>query len=133
MPERPFCPPSPCSTCPYRKDTPPGIWAAEEYRKLPEYDADGGALAPFHCHQENITGVPTLCRGWVSCHGFESIAVRLACVHGLISAEQVEAPCRVELYATGREACAAGLAGVLRPGVKARRAIDKLVSRGRST
>jgi hypothetical protein len=124
--------PTPCNTCPYRKDVAAGIWAPEEYKKLPEYDAGGMALASFHCHQENVTGVPTLCRGWVSCHKFEAVAVRLACARGLLTAEQVEAPCSVDLYESGRAACAAGLAGVRRPGARAQRAISKLASRGLS-
>lgn len=118
--------PTPCNTCPYRRDTPPGIWAPEEYRKLPDYDQGGLALAPFHCHQETITGVPTLCRGWVACHGFDSIALRLLCSREVLTVEQIEEPCTVELYGSGAEACAAGLAGVPRPDAKARRAIDKL-------
>lgn len=123
------CPPTPCNTCPYRRDTPPGIWHPEEYAKLATYDEGGVAFAPFHCHQENITGVATLCRGWLSCHGFGSIAVRLAVLQGVATPEQVEATCTVPLYGSGREAGEAGMAGVRRPGAKARRAIDKLNSR----
>lgn len=123
------CPPTPCSTCPYRRDTPPGIWDASEYRKLPGYDAGGMALATFHCHQERATGVPTVCRGWLAVHGFDSIAIRLAVARGVIETEQVEAPCPVPLYGSGAEACAAGLAGVRRPCAKARRAIRRLSAR----
>ncbi|MGH3734203.1 MAG: DUF6283 family protein [Micromonosporaceae bacterium] len=31
--------PHPCETCPYRKDAPSGVWAAEEYERLRSYDA----------------------------------------------------------------------------------------------
>jgi hypothetical protein len=86
-------------------------------------------LAPFHCHRENATGVSTLCRGWVSCHQFESVAVRLACCMGLLDPSQVAASCPVPLYANGSEACAAGMAGVERPDKKARVAIAKLAAR----
>lgn len=58
--------PRTCSTCPYRRDTPPGIWDAAEYRKLPAYDQDPPAIpdgiVEFHCHQEHVSGVPTVCR-----------------------------------------------------------------------
>jgi len=124
-----LCPPSPCNTCPYRRDTPPGIWAAEEYRKLPEYDEGGSALGAFHCHHEAETGIPTVCRGWLSCHRFESVAVRVAVLMHLVTEEQVEAPCSVALYGSGLEACRAGLAGVGRPGARARKAIDRLIAR----
>lgn len=123
------CPPTPCNTCPYRRDTPPGIWDASEYRKLPEYDAGRMALSTFHCHQEHATGMPTVCRGWLAVHRFDSIAVRLAVARGLVEPEQVEAPCPVPLYGSGAEACAAGLGAVRRPGRRARRAIAKLARR----
>jgi hypothetical protein len=122
-------PPAPCSTCPFRRDTPPGIWAPEEYQKLPDYDQGGMAFAPFHCHQENVTGVPTLCRGFVSCLQFDSIAVRLLVSREVLTVEQVEAPCPVPLYGSGREACDAGMAGVKKPDQRAVRAITKLESR----
>lgn len=73
-----LCPPSPCSSCPYRRDTPLGIWEREEYEKLPPYDNGDAILPTFHCHQENATGIPTACREWVAVHGFDSIAIRLA-------------------------------------------------------
>lgn len=57
------------------------------------------------------------------------MAVRLAVLRGQLAAEDVEAPCTVELYASGREACDAGMAGVRRPSLKARRAIEKLSKR----
>lgn len=126
-----LCPPSPCSSCPYRRDTAPGIWAASEYLKLSGYDADTPApsFAAFHCHLENVTGVPTLCRGWVACHGFDSVAVRIAVLLGLLTVEQVEQACPVPVYGSGKAACAAGLRGVRRPGMKALRAIERLAAR----
>lgn len=57
--------PRPCNTCPYARSTPPGVWAPEEYAKLSRYDRSPETnqdLATFHCHQENATGVPTVCR-----------------------------------------------------------------------
>lgn len=125
----PIYPSRPCLECPFRRDTPPGIWAAEEYQKLPDYDQGGLAFAPFHCHQENASGVPTLCRGLISALKFDSVAVRLLVAFGVLTVEQVEATCPVPLYSSGREACDAGMAGVRRPGAKAVRAIEKLEAR----
>lgn len=124
--------PRPCSTCPYRKDTPVGIWHPEEYEKLRGFDADAfpPSIATFHCHQENATGVPTACRGWVSCHGFDSVAIRLAVMRGSLTVEQVESPCPVELYASGAEAAEAGLAGVPLPSAAAVKEMGKLARRG---
>lgn len=127
------CPPFPCNTCPYRRDTPAGIWHPSEYTKLAEYDDDPPGenvpLATFHCHQEKITGRPTVCRGWLAVHG-DIPAVRLAVIRGEIPAEEVNRPVRVPLYGSGREACAAGLRGVRRPGREARAAISRLAKRG---
>lgn len=125
--------PTPCTTCPYRRDTPPGIWHPEEYQKLPLYDGGGGMpyLATFHCHQEGEIGRPTVCRGWLSVHA-NSPAVRMACFSGLISKEDMATiPYEAEpgLYADGAEACRAGMRGVRRPGKRARQAIGKLKRR----
>jgi hypothetical protein len=52
------CAKVPCSSCPYRIDTPPGVWASEEYEKLPQYSPTDGqvpALGIFLCHQTNAT------------------------------------------------------------------------------
>ena len=122
--------PKPCSTCPYRKDVPPGIWAEEEYQKLRGYD-DGAqplALATFLCHQSTITDRETVCRGWLSVH-CESVAVRLAEARGEVPPGAKYDPVPVPLYATGNEAADAGLRGVKRPSRKARREIDKLTVR----
>lgn len=45
--------PSPCSSCPYRRDVPSGLWGANEYAKLRDYDNPTWAQPPgiFQCHQ----------------------------------------------------------------------------------
>lgn len=128
-----YAAPLPCVTCPYRTDTPPGIWSADEYEKLPQYDTDVDTdgdlvLAAFHCHQENATGVATVCRGWLSVHP-DSVAVRVALLDGRLTVDQRDAEVGVELYGSGQEACEAGLAGVAEPPHEARLAVDKLVRR----
>lgn len=122
--------PRPCVTCPYRRDTPAGIWDPDEYAKLADYDNEHEPpLATFHCHQENATGVPTVCRGWLSVH-HDSVAVRLACSVGKLTVEQRDAHVDVELYETGTEAMDAGLAGCDDPSPAARAAASKLIRRG---
>ncbi len=124
------CPPSCCSTCPLSRSTPPGIWHPSEYRKLPLYDDQKPEFAVFHCHQENATGVPTVCRGWLAVFGYDALAVRIAVSRGEIPPQEVERPCAVPLYGSGAEACAAGLAGVKKPSTPARKAIERLVAKG---
>lgn len=79
--------PQPCASCPYRRDVASGIWAAEEYAKLPAYDTD----TPFQpanlflCHQTSA-GDPRarVCAGWVGCHGSDLLALRLAASRGIV-------------------------------------------------
>ncbi|KKM86854.1 hypothetical protein LCGC14_1274800 [marine sediment metagenome] len=129
-------PPQACTTCPYRRDTPPGIWAPKEYERLRNYDAQIHELANpidglkiFHCHQESITNQPTICRGWLSVHR-EAAAVGLAISLGAIGPEDVPINSEQLYYATGNEAADAGLAGVGDPNDEAQRAIDRLLLRG---
>ena len=118
------CASVPCSTCPYRKDVPSGVWDASEYAKLRDYD-NNEAFATFHCHQEAEIGKPTVCRGWLSVH-FESVAARLAVLNEKVTVEELYAEPLVPLYASGNEAADAGMKDIKRPKAKARKAIDRL-------
>ena len=128
--------PRPCGTCPYRRDTPPGVWAPEEYEKLRTYDDAVGHvngehlnLAVFLCHQTNATGIDTACKGWLAVHP-DHVAVRLAQLRGSLTPEQVWAPCPVDVYDSGTEAADAGLAGVPNPTHEAQSAMKKLKRQG---
>jgi hypothetical protein len=129
------CAPAPCGSCPYRRDTPPGVWDASEYLKLREYaggvDHRDGVphLGIFLCHQTHVLGYETVCRGWLTVEQ-ESLAVRLAMCRGDVTPEQVHAEPLVPLYATGEEACAAGLAGVGEPSAAAERVMRQLRRKG---
>jgi hypothetical protein len=108
---------------------PSGVWAPEEYDKLPPYDNPTAfqPMRPFYCHQQD----DALCSGWVGCHDMEeSLGLRMATVYEQITPEAyVEAldyVCPVPLFGSGVEAAAHGKAEVETPGVKARRTIDKL-------
>jgi hypothetical protein len=119
--------PEPCNTCPYRKDTPPGIWHQEEYKKLPRFD-DDSVIAIFMCHNAGPKdNNNTVCRGWLSVHA-DSISVRLEILRGRITPKQAYAKIKTSLYATGKQACAAGLKGYKRPSKRAIAAAQKIVN-----
>lgn len=118
--------PKPCDTCPYRRDTPPGVWDQEEYEKLPRYDdQDRMGLGTFLCHNGAAGDEQTICRGWASVHR-DSVAVRVALMRVNVTYEELK-PDR-SLYRSGAEACAAGLAGVEKPGRAAKKAVTKILT-----
>lgn len=86
------------------------------------------ALVTFKCHQQMVTQVPTVCRGWLSVHR-DSVAVRFAVISGQVEYHQVPRAAESYLYASGTEACKAGLAGVTAPSPRARLEIEKLLKR----
>lgn len=124
----------PCASCPYRLDVPSGIWAAEEYAKLPAYDRPTAEqpTSLFLCHQTGRDDPRArLCAGWVGCHGDELLALRLAVCRGDVDGADVglafDSP--VPLFASGTEAAAHGVRDIDAPGVAAVVAIDKIAAR----
>lgn len=112
---------APCQSCPYRRDVPSGIWAAEEYDKILPFDNE----TPFQpqnvflCHQAD----GCLCRGWLDVHGSGLLGVRLACARGTMRYEAVgkaldEGPA-VPVFDTAAQAAAHGRRSIKRPGKKA--------------
>lgn len=118
----------PCSSCPYRRDCPSGVWEETEYEKLPAYDEDAfpPALSLFLCHHSALGKAETVCRGWLSVHA-ESPAARLAVLTGAVTNEQRYADPGVPLFSSGAEAAAEGLEDVPDPGPRAQALIDGLV------
>jgi len=122
--------PNPCPSCPYRQGVPSGVWAAEEYERLRQYDgtiadqAMAGATAAFGCHQ----GDGQLCAGWVSHreHPSDLLALRLAAIHGDVDESVWDYRTDVPLFASGAQAAAHGLAEVDAPGEDAAAAIAKI-------
>jgi hypothetical protein len=118
---------APCKSCPYRQDVPSGLWAPEEYAKLPRYDGEildqlrAGAGGLFMCHQKD----GCLCAGWLAAHGPHNLlALRM---NGAEVADEVwgyASP--VPVFSSGAEAAAHGRADIQQPTPKARRAIDRL-------
>lgn len=116
----------PCLTCPYRCDTPRGIWGRAEYEKLPLFDTNED-MSTFLCHQSTEDKV-LLCRGWLTVH-CDSVAVRLLMAKERVSPKVVYRKVKTALYRTGREAMLAGVSAIRRPGRKAREAISKMTAR----
>jgi hypothetical protein len=118
---------NPCNTCPYRKDTPSGIWDREEYNKLPAWDGTEMHemnIALFLCHSANLAGNKAVCRGWLEVH-CENKGVRLNMMSGRITVP-CTTPTTAELYESGAAARRAGLRGVRKPSKKANVVINKL-------
>lgn len=116
--------PNPCDTCPYRKDTPPGIWDKQEYDKLPQWDDPMAVIGTFGCH--NGKG-KTVCRGWFEVHK-DNLSVRI--VENRIKwNEKNRYPTKVPLYRSGAEARRAGLKGIKHPPPRAMIAIHKIKER----
>lgn len=128
--------PRPCGSCPYRRDTPSGVWAVVEYSKLVNYDADTAYQPPdlFLCHQTSAEDTRArLCAGWVGCHGEELLALRLAAARGELAGADLEATfgyrSPVPLFGSGTDAAAHGVRDIADPDHDAREAIAKIAAR----
>jgi len=117
--------PRPCVSCPYREDVPSGVWAEEEYAKLPDYDREMAfqPLAVFMCHQAD----GRLCAGWLACHGGENLlSIRMTVGLGRITPDVEDYTTDVPLFHSGQEACEHGLARIDNPPQAARKMVEKL-------
>lgn len=122
---------NPCGSCPYRQDSPSGLWAESEYDKLRSYDRETGFQPPnfFFCHQSTNR----LCAGWVGCHDMdENMALRLASlgVSDSVRPEDVDAirdySTDVPLFGSGEEAYQHGMRDYENPGPETDKAIRKI-------
>jgi hypothetical protein len=80
---------TPCDACPYRKDTPPGIWDVSEYIKLRASDENAFGSVIYGCHLNN--GQP--CAGWLADQkrrNLPSIRLRLALMSDTRAAKLLE-------------------------------------------
>lgn len=117
-------PKRPCGSCPYRRDVPAGIWAEEEYAKLPAYDGETWQQPPalFMCHQQD----GCLCGGWLAAHDRRNLlALRIAGPRLDPAVWDYEPG--VPVFSSGAEAAAHGLSGVDAPDAAAQRKIAGLV------
>lgn len=122
----------PCGSCPYRCDVPPGVWAAEEYDRLPDYDGPTAEqpVGVFLCHQAD----GRVCAGWVACHDMaESMALRMAVLTGTVSPETLDEildyASPVPVFGSGAEAAEHGKSEIEAPSEKAVRIIDRIVAK----
>lgn len=120
---------APCKTCPYRKDVPSGVWAANEYAKLPEYDAPTWAQPPgiFLCHQRD----GCLCAGWLGCHlknprGHELLSMRF---DNNVDPAAFNYVSPVPLFKSGAAAAKHGMRAINRPSARAKRAVARLTKK----
>lgn len=122
--------PTPCETCPYRKDVPSGVWDISEYVKLVEYDAETSEQPPgvFLCH---CGGGSVLCRGWLDVHDKEeSLSLRLGVLMGSLDPAIMDLPqSGVPVFGSGRQAAEHGLRDIENPDQTAIAAINKLSRR----
>lgn len=115
---------TPCPACPYRRDVPPGVWAAEEYSKLRKYEGETFEqnMAVFACHATP----EKVCHGWACVSDAigeadprrESLSFRL---------HQISPPPpAVPLFASHEEAATHGLSRITDPPQGAAEAIERL-------
>lgn len=128
--------PRPCSSCPYRRDVPSGVWHADEYDKLREYDKElpEQPLALFQCHQTDAeSDLRRLCAGWAGCHGKNLLALRLALIQNRITPAIFEATIGYRsptpLFESGTEAAEHGQRDIHNPGTAAVHTMAKISRR----
>lgn len=120
----------PCGACPYRRDVPSGVWAADCYDLLARYDAPTGEQppAPFGCHATP----ERLCHGWAVVHsnrGHEHELLALRLLQFRIG-EAIDVPAAgVPLFDSGAQAAEHGKAEIERPSIKALCTSARLVSK----
>lgn len=126
-------PKRPCGSCPYRTDVASGVWAEDEYEKLPKYDGEiidqvtAGAFGVFLCHQKD----GNLCAGWLACHGTDNLlALR---IHDGIDQNVWSYETDVPVFKSGAEAAAHGMRDIDEPGEKADRTIRGLIRKRSGT
>jgi hypothetical protein len=126
--------PAACVACPYRVDSPSGLWAADQYDMLRDYDKPypQQPIASFLCHQQNSK----LCAGWLGCHKPEKLlALPFLGVQRMITPEDMDAvqeyvhDPRVKLFTSGKEACEHGKRGIENPSSQTRLAALKMMQK----
>lgn len=123
--------PRPCLSCPYRCDVPSGVWSADEYEKLPQYDAETYAQphGMFQCHQNDGQDTQArMCAGWVACHGYELLSLRLAVSMGRADPDVMDYTTDVPIFTSGAEAAAHGMRDIKHPGAEALALVEKIAN-----
>jgi hypothetical protein len=119
--------PTPCASCPYRQNVPSGIWAREEYDKLPAYDREtfDQPAAAFMCHQQD----GCVCAGWLG-HADPTrlLAVRLGLSSGNLDPTCADYQTDVPLFPTGAAAANHGTRDINGPRTDAVATMTKLLT-----
>ena len=129
------CGKAPCVSCPYRKDVPSGVWAKNEYDKLPGYDGNiieqiPHGIALFYCHQQD----GKLCAGWLGAHGPHNLlAVRLAALNDRVTDAVLNYVSPVPVFSSGKEAAVHGKKSIRRPTKRAKAMVQQLLRKRRRT
>lgn len=116
----------PCTSCPYRRDVPSGVWETEEYDKLPDYDGDTSCqyTGVFMCHQAD----GYLCAGWVGHRDpYDLLALRLGVSARFVDPAVFDYRTDVPLFSSGAEAADHGRRDVERPERDARKMALRLL------
>ena len=84
----------PCTECPFRRDTEPGMFPACRYDALRETAGEPGREAPigapmFACHK-SPEGREEACAGWLAVSGIEHLGVRMAVITGRLEPENLQ-------------------------------------------
>lgn len=113
----------PCSSCPYRRDVPSGVWAAVEYEKLLDFDLPTGEqpAATFACH---VTPEAT-CHGWAVVHSSRGVEYALLGLRIWPPSTPIPEP-GVPLFASGTEAAWHGASGIADPDEDAAATVERL-------
>ena len=114
----------PCSTCPYRKDVPSGVWAEHEYEKLRDYDEPtyNQPMGTFGCH-----ATPDhYCHGWAVVHTSRGNEYDLLALRVWGNGVEIP-PAAVPLFASGNEAADHGERDLEAPSEQAMNTVDRLV------
>lgn len=132
--------PRPCESCPYRRDTPSGVWAKSEYLKLAQYDRETPYQPSgiFQCHQHGDDGkqIPRVCAGWAAVHGpqvgdKDLISIRLAIAFKSIDLALAKEICEyvspVPMFSSGTEAAVHGMRDIDNTSEEAERIKSKIV------
>lgn len=124
---------TPCASCPYRKNVPSGVWAAEEYDRLRQYDGEimeqvvNGGVNVFLCHQ----GAGDVCSGWLGhrTDPLDLLAVRVGLTDDRLDPTVLDYCTDVPLFESGAAAAAHGKAEIQTPSPKASDTIEKILKK----
>jgi hypothetical protein len=121
--------PTPCASCPYRKNVPSGVWHESEYEKLKEYDGETHeqtSMNVFACHQAD----GQICSGWLGHRDpLDLLAVRIGLSYGTLDGTVAEYTTTVPLFGSGAEAAEHGMREIENPGEKAAGVINKIIKK----